>query len=311
MALEANCHKLPPPGRWYQEAVINGVEMPRRRQEDTNEERWRTFIEPFMWNGQEQRFVELGCNAGFYLRKARGLGFEAIGVDNDPTYLAQARYWEANDPKGVQIFGEDLRYYGIPACHVLLLANVHYWLHSRDIRKLEKKFQRRAMNVIVIGRHRPLRQHNSPCELDKIVKYFPNWEATQGGSDRKHYSIMFKNPKMAEMDINSLYIFDPPGRNKRIMMVPALLKLIDAIDQKQLIIPIETDYYKYLRWLRVARSKKKQLMKRHIGLINDIKKRGIVKPLYIRSHDNIILDGDHRYIIAKHYGIKRVLCRKS
>ena len=68
----------PPPGLWYQNATINGVAMPTRsRRRNTHERRWRTFVKPLLplEDGTDRTFIELGCNAGFYLRKMKDRGY--------------------------------------------------------------------------------------------------------------------------------------------------------------------------------------------------------------------------------------------
>ena len=77
---------------WYQEATIKGVKMSQRRNRDTNEKRWKNLIEPLLpfTDGNDRLFMELGSNAGFYLRKMSDLGFKTIGVEIEDEFVAHA-----------------------------------------------------------------------------------------------------------------------------------------------------------------------------------------------------------------------------
>lgn len=296
-------------GLWYQEAVIDGVKMPRRRKDsDTSERRWQLFIEPLLVpDGKGKRFVELGCNAGYYLRKARELGYEAIGVENNPTYLAQAKYWEEKEPMGVKLIEADLNAYKMPVCHTVLLANILYWLTPEQVSSLIKTLSHRAMKVIVIGRHRPLKQHISPCDNVSITNYFHSWLHWMGNVDAKHYSILFFNPNIMEVPIDYLQIHGYGTSHKGDLLEKSFLHLLNLIDNKRPYNPAATRYYKYLHANRIKRSKRTGLFKRYTAMFHDIKQHGLSEPLYI-SNDGKIKDGDHRYLIAKYLKHKTILC---
>ena len=76
----------------------------------------------------------------------------------------------------------------------------------------------------------------------------------------------------------------------------------------------KTDYYAYLKWRKFKNSEK--LFKRHVDLVDSILKYGFTKPLIIgrvegfEYNENRLVDGDHRYIIAKELGIKKLVCKK-
>ena len=56
-----------------------------------HERRWRTFLEPLVpADGKDRTFLDLGCNAGFYMTKAEKLGYRAIGLERDADYIGQA-----------------------------------------------------------------------------------------------------------------------------------------------------------------------------------------------------------------------------
>lgn len=298
-------------GLWYQEAVINGVAMPRRRRgNDTSERRWEIFIEPFMIPGEGRRFIELGSNAGFYLRKARELGYEAIGVEKDPLFLAQARYWEAQDPVGVQTVEADLNNYDIPVAHTVLLANILYWQTPEQVAALVKQLRQKALFVIVLGRHQPLKSHRSDCRAEYLSQQFHDWEvATVSIPPDKHFSVKFRNPSMHEVGIDDVEVFDYGVTHKRDYFVKAFWHFLRKLDTGQPIKDSTTKYYKYLCMCQIKRRKRTELFQRYASMFEDIRHRGLQKPLYVEKAEDrfILLDGDHRYLIAKYLGHPRIL----
>jgi len=297
---------------WYQEAVINGVAMPARRKDgDTSEYRWRTFVEPFLPDGRDRHFLELGSNAGFYLRKARALGYKATGVERNPLYLSQAAYWEEQEPVGVQTIEGDLNRAGIPLSHTVLLANIIYWLNPKQVRRLIFRLRRRALNVIVIGRHTRLKNHCSDCRKEAVKAWFQGWEAIEGHTDHKHYSILFKNPELEEVNIDDVEIYHYNNGPKKDTFERAFTRFLKKTNNGSMANIMTTHYYKYLVSRGVKRKKRRVLCERYMKLLFDIKDRGLVKPIQALWIDGKLrlIDGDHRYLIAKFLGIKKVICR--
>ena len=100
----------PPPGTWYQEAKILGKKMPQRRLKDTNEKRWKRYVEPLI-SFESGVFTDLGCNAGFYCRKMIDKGFTVYGVEKSTEFINHAYYWETCHPKGVKFYHSDIMNY--------------------------------------------------------------------------------------------------------------------------------------------------------------------------------------------------------
>jgi len=298
-----------PEGRWYQEATINGVVMPTRRNNDTSEVRWNTFIKPLLpFDGDGRLCVDLGCNAGFYLRQMADLGFNGIGVDKDPIYAAHARYWEAGEPKGVTIIEGNLLDYDIPAASIVILANVHYWLSLKERAILEDQLWDKAMYCLVIGRHKTAPEHTSLCDMENMQKTFLKrtfeaFETVDTVRGKKHYSILFKNPNLCEKDTEEILSISKCYTSKQFM--PSFLQFVELVLSGDEFDMKDTAYWKYL----VARSMKKreQDIHRHAALILDAKERGIVDPLVFDG--DVIKDGNHRMLVAHALGIKHLICR--
>lgn len=292
-----------PEGKWYQEATINDGVMPSIRQTDTSEKRWNTFIKPLLpFIGEERLFVELGCNAGFYLRKMTDLGFRSIGVERDPTYISHAYYWEECEPKGVKIINADLTRYDLPTSSLVLLANVHYWLKPEDLTKLVYKLYDAALYVVVVGRNNTNAAHKSPSDYQSLKTQFGKFAEENVINGKKHYSVLFKNPSLCEVDTEGFLALQQCSRSR--MFMPSFTKFIETVLSGDDFDPLDTDYYRYLK----SRRKTKDIY-RHIDLIKSIEKDGILVPLVINGE--VILDGDHRLIIAHYLGIKRIICKQS
>jgi hypothetical protein len=302
--------RIPPPGRWYQEATINGIKMPTRRTKDTNERRWKNLIKPFVEPG-EGRFTELGCNAGFYLRKASDLGYKGEGVEKSELFYAHAKYLQDMEPRNVSIIKSDIRDYNVKASKYVLIANVHYWLKDSDNKKLVKQLIEKACNVIVVGRFKTLKVHRSPCHAEYVKDLFKDWELVGQLKSGKHFSLSFRNNNVVERDVNDLTLFQPFMKSHKFK--PSFDEFIDLVLSDRKFDPTTTSYADYLRWRRFRN--KKQLLKRHIKLIKTVSSDGIYEPLLIgrlingKFESNVLKDGDHRLILLKKLGIKKVICK--
>lgn len=291
--------------KWYQEAIIKGAKMPFQRNRDTSQKRWERFIKP-LFPMKEGLLVDLGCNAGAYARWATDLGFKAIGVEIDDEYLKHARYWEKNDPKGVKIIKADIGQYHLPACQIALLANVHYWLTELQLNKLIKKLKERALFVIVVGRHQTSDKHKSACDINSLRALFADFSEGKLILGGKFYSVIFKNPNLIERSVNEVFNNQPLVKSKRFLK--SFSKLIDDDSD-----PLNSDYYSYLKWRKFKNTR--QLLWKRIDLIKDVRINGIKEPLLLgrmikgQYKKNILTDGDHRIIIAKKIGIKKVICK--
>jgi glycosyltransferase involved in cell wall biosynthesis len=283
-----------PEGRWYQEAVINGVEMPVERSNDTSEKRWQKYIMPFVQLGNGI-FLDLGCNAGFYSRKMIDFGYHCIGVEKDLKYFAHAKYWEEKMPKGVELINKDITEYDIPYASYVLLANVHYWLTVSEFNELRQKLLKKAARVIVVGRNKDHESHKSNSDYITLTYCFIDWKEKDHIKGEKHYSVCYENPKFQIHNVEELIKKQQCFKSKRFL--PSFKKMILEGDN--------TEYYEYLKWRGFKDPE--SILIAHRKLINSVYENGIVDPLIIEGEK--VVNGDHRLIIAYVSGFKTVLCK--
>ncbi len=89
--------------RLYQNIEAHGEKFIPKRPERKyskffNEGKWDNFIEPILpKKTQDQVFIDVGCNAGMFLRMAKDWGFrDVIGIEKNRTPIAHAkRYRDA------------------------------------------------------------------------------------------------------------------------------------------------------------------------------------------------------------------------
>jgi SAM-dependent methyltransferase len=301
-----------PPGDWYQEATVQGVQMPVRRTNDTNEKRWHKFIKPLVESPVIGRVTDLGCNAGFYCRKFSDLGFKATGVERDPEALRHNYWWEEHEPKGIRVVESDINDYSPTCSDYVLLANVHYWLTPAQLQQLVQKLNNRTLNVILIGRYNTAPVHKSPADLRFLRKLFDGWQEKRVIEGAKHFSVLFRNPTLTSRSVDDLFTKQQFFRNSRFL--PSYSRLIDDILEGKSGNHQDSDYYEYLLWRGFKNSA--ELLPRHIDLVRSMQEEGIREPLTIgrmvngKYEPNRLVDGDHRLIVAKKLGINSVVCKQ-
>ena len=299
-----------PPERWYQEAQIDGEWVPTRRQHDTNEKRWKKYLEPLI-ELKSGTVTDLGCNAGFYCRKMAERGFNAIGVERDFVALRHNHYWETRDPRGVKVVENDITQHEIGLSHYVFLANVHYWLTPEQLTKLVAQFREKALNVVLIGRYKQAPEHKSPVGLDFLKELFASWRMGKVIDGTKHFSVIFHNPDLVEKCVADLFPKQQLAKSERFL--PSYGSLIDQVLSGESFDPKQTEYFKYLNWRRFKDTDK--LLQSHIDLIHTVKDTGLQEPLVIGRVVNgkyapeRLVDGDHRLIIAYKLGIPTVICK--
>ena len=120
--------------RWYQNLAVEGVTFEDTNRKDSkfwNEGKWRNFIEPLLPQDR-QTFVEIGCNAGLFLKMATDAGFQdVIGIEANRQIMDQAKRYRERIGGTYQLLhqcvGKDFVLDELPLADVTLLSNVHYY----------------------------------------------------------------------------------------------------------------------------------------------------------------------------------------
>jgi tRNA (mo5U34)-methyltransferase len=94
MSVEQLRRRIADLGSWFHNLDLGGVPTaPDHFLGDYPAVKWREFAEALPTDLQGRRVLDIGCNAGFYAieMKRRGAS-RVLGIDDDPRYLAQARF---------------------------------------------------------------------------------------------------------------------------------------------------------------------------------------------------------------------------
>lgn len=293
--------------RWYQEAIIGGVVMPDTGRTDTSAYRWETLLAPLIpEDGRGRLLVDLGCNAGFYCRQARDLGYMALGVERDPGYLGQARYWEAEEPKGVRLVEADLGDYDPPACFLALLCQVHYWLEPEALAALVARLRAKAAMVLVVGRHRGHARHASPADEETARQTFAGWQERGRTADAKHYGLLLRNHDLHEVHTAALFARQPFVHSPRFL--PSFREYIDLVLSGKAFDPAETAFAAYLRQRRFRHYAER--LEHYRQMIVRVAGDGYLGSVLAARADGQLRDGNHRLMIAERLGLEVVLCRR-
>jgi len=120
-----------------------------------------------------------------------------------------------------------------------------------------------------------------------------------------------KNLDLIEKDIDDLILYPPYIKYKG--LIPSFSKLVNAVIAGENIKEARVGYKRYLKLRRYGQRELR--VNNHIKIIRSILHDGIKEPLIIgamikgKYNENRIWDGNHRYVIAKSLGIKKLICK--
>lgn len=292
-------------GRWYQNAIVNGKKMPAERRRDTSQRRWKALIEPLVPpDGAGRMFLELGCNAGYYLRMASQYGYNTIGVEIEERFLEQAKYWEAQEPAGVRVEYGDINEYDIPANFITMIANVHYWQTPEQVERMVAQMRDNSLHVLIMSRHNQSERHLSDCREEAVKAWFDGWELLDEQRDSKFFALIFRNPDLVEYDTVNLFNAQPFTRSHKFL--PAFREFIDLNLSRRSYTYNHTKYWEYCKWRGWQTKVKHHRALRHKVLM--MERYGMTKPVQVHRN-GIMEDGNHRLIIAEYLGLPRIIGR--
>jgi SAM-dependent methyltransferase len=276
-----------------------------------NEGKWKNFIEPLLpADCQDMTFVDVGCNAGLFLKLAKEKGFDrAIGVEADKDAYNRGIIYRDNNKFDYKIINDKIENCDLPLADFTILSNVHYYIGILDWLEYVDKLESKTRYCLIITKKANDRHYRPLTSIADTKYYFRNWEQVGAVYDvdkndpapREIYSLLFKSRKLDRTPIK-------------------LLKNVSMDYQKEFYDEIEkgTNFLntKYLTYWKKWRKDEltdeeiKDFVKGKVNLFEDIKQNGMQKPIVI-GQDNSLLDGNHRLEINRRLGYKSIISRKT
>jgi len=317
--------------RWYQTVDIEGAvfeDVNRKYSKFWNEGKWYTFIEPLLPQYHRGTFIEIGCNAGLFLKMARNKGFKrVIGVEGNNRIFPQAlKYRESvnGDYELVnQMVGLDLDLHALPIADVVLMSNVHYYFPVGVFSRLVDELRTRTLYCIIVSARAKRRSGNALYDLKSVAGYFRDWDMnapimdvdTDGDPCPRPdmFSICF-NGGLTPINIDEYYgewweASKVPGHKSR-ELAPAMYDFFVRVIDDEMVFLEDTLFYDYWRKREPKRSHEWvcNWLRYKAQLAKDIRDNGMKYPIYLdRNHK--MLDGIHRLCIAKILDYGHILAR--
>jgi len=277
-----------------------------------NEGKWNNFIVPFLPKHCEKNvFIDVGCNAGLFLKLAKEKGFDKIiGIEPDKeTYNKAIKYRGEDCYQLINNKGQDCIDI-LPVADVTLFANSHYYIPINDFKKYIKKLKERTVYCIIVTVKKQPNDNYAPSNIEGIRCYFKDWKEIKTihikkdntPYSREMTSICFKSPLLERISIDILDNGNEQQRN-----------FYEELDRG--LHWSETDYYRRMKSYRRHSGSRQEMwseeklnnyMQERVDLYEDIKKNGLKDPLKVKRSDNRITDGNHRHRIAKHLNYKTI-----
>jgi len=284
-----------------------------------NKGKWNQLVAPFLPNDcSELTLVDMGCNAGLFLKLAQDKGFNrVVGVDSDESAVKRGRKWRSKNGGEYHFILSPMESSldHLPMSDFTLFANSHYyfktadWLEYLNILKHKTRFC-----IIVTAKKIPATEY-AASDIEGIRNNFGDWKE-KGFIDlppdntphsRQLWGLCFENPLLKRVPVHKLDNGNAQQRN--------FLKELDRG-----ISLFKTGYYRRLKSYRSLKSSGQipwskerldQYMNERVELYEDIKKNGLKEALVIDPKNMRVTDGNHRHDAARHLGHKSIICKQQ
>ena len=319
--------------KYHQNIALNGEDMPaeytsRKGSSFFNEGKWENFIKLFLPDDPTDRtFVEIGCNVGLYLKLATEYGFRnVVGVEADANNCAMAERYR--DAQGLdyrvlhRTVGDDFSFDELPVADVMLLSNMHYYIHMQHFMPFLDRLRFKTINCIIVSREMREKKHGHPLpEVAPIRHMFKDWEMMRikytssnmlkrDPHPRHVHSLHFRSPLQRQS------IKDYTTRTQKYVLQQEWIDLIRAGKPFRL---EDTNNWAY--WVQRKQLDKEKPqdrwsdeqiqahVQRRLDLVRDILEHGVKEPLLVRP-DRQCIDGGNRAAILKLLGYNSVIVRQ-
>lgn len=319
--------------RIYQNIPLDGVVWQNANRLDSkfwNKGKWGNFIAPHLPEDcTDQAFVDMGCNAGLFLKLAEDHGFrDIVGVEKDRTPVNEGLRYRNSIGYHYNIlkrtlggkFGENGNFNidELPIADFTVMSTFHYYIDINSWIKYVDRLMSKTRHVLIVSRPRMKRLHwIAYSSIEALRGYFAGWEEINmidgipqdnDPSPRNLFSIVFKSPILERVALSDINIRESKDDSMYVAMKDFAERIIedDAID------PFETPYYD--RWVkrkqgRWASRHIKKFVQSKFNMIVDIKDNGPKDPIIV-DYEYKLSDGGHRMVTLEALGYKSVIVRK-
>lgn len=274
-----------------------------------NEGKFNNFVKPLLEEGEEQIFVDMGCNAGLHLKMAEDMGLKAIGVDSNDGAIERGEKWRDKNGGTYRFVKSDMNKCidDLPVVDYTVFINAHYYFDIVDWLEYLDKLQSKTRFCIIVTTHK---NHVNRCwakaDIDSIKRYFKTWTNAgfidelplEGEHARRLWGLKFRSPYIEKAKIEDL---DSSNH-----VQDEFWKELDEGKHYK-----DTKYYYVLKRYRKKWSEEQlhRFIEKKIAIYESIKKDGL-KTAIIVDKNNEILDGNHRYAMMRNLGFKYIYIRR-
>ena len=320
----------------YQYLEVDGVPFTRPRPDRVgsrfwNEGKWHTFVEPLLPEDVTgQTFVEMGCDAGLFLKLATDHGYgRVIGVEKNRTPARVGHEWRDRVGGNWTIlkhtlggqFGEDGSFDidELPVADVTLMSTFHYHIDMNAWTKYVDRLAAKTCYVLIVSRPTMRREHwRAGAEPAQVRSYFENWEEmgwvknvpTAGDpKPRELYSILFKSPIIERVGLDAIRTTSKSSD----AMEMAKAELARQIAQGEEFDLYQSEFYRC--WEQRKGGKwSPRVIRRLVQLKADVMRGvmvdGLRDPLLVGGNDYMLIDGGHRLAMLKALGHTSAIVRQ-
>ena len=303
------------------DGIDRGTSQRRKYSNFFNEGKWNNFIEPLLPKDcKDMTLIEIGCNAGMFLRLAKEKGFRnVIGIEKSRNDCKVAKEYRDNLGLDYKIINKKISqrfdFDSLPIADYVILANLHYHLLLDDFLYLVERLEHKTCHCLIVSVDIKQPNWRPKSDIESVRSYFKKWKEvdvinpiTIKGDPRPRelFGILFKSD-LERRKIGNLR----SSHLKMIKRSPSLEKLIDDVINHR-----DIDIRKHPYYDRTVRSRKhkwteKQMydfVKGKIELAIDVRDNGLKRAVNIEE-DGRMLEGNHRLVILRHLGYKSVITR--
>lgn len=318
----------------YQYLEVDGKPLTRTAEERTgsrfwNEGKWANFVEPLLPKDVAgQTFVEMGCDAGLFLKLATDKGYgRVIGVEQNETAVQAAIEYRDAIGYDYSVLNRTLGgWYGergdfdideLPMADMTLLSTFHYhidissWLKYVDLLRSKSRF---CLVVSTTNRgYKRWRVNANPLD---VMGYFRDWKhigtvddvPMEGDPKPRHlFSMLFKSPLLERIPTAEIVVKNRGSEGEN--GIRELTKQVVAGDD---IVIGQTALYKDWRYRRRNWSDEQLagFVELKVELIQSLIKHGPRDPLLVERDTIRLCDGSHRLVILETLGYESVIVRE-